>query len=122
MAALGEAVAMGLWDLFDDAVGSEHPQLAADAGAEAADLLGRGTPGAGAEEAAQVAVAETGRGEFAAGDGLKQGQVLGVAKSEGAEAPAAVADRMGDGVEEPGARCSVSDAVTPRLGEKGVSP
>jgi hypothetical protein len=29
--AFGEAVAMGLRDLFDDAVGAEQPKLAADA-------------------------------------------------------------------------------------------
>jgi hypothetical protein len=74
---------MDLRDLFDDAVGAEEPKLAADAGAEAADLRGRGTAGTWVEQLAQVAVAETGRGEFAAGDGLKQGQVIGVAESEG---------------------------------------
>ena len=91
-------------------MGAEEAKPAADAGAEAAEFIGRGTAGDRVEESAQVAVAEASRGEFAAGDGLKQGQVIGIAEAEGAETPAVVEDRTGDGVEETGAwGCVVDD-------------
>jgi len=51
------------WDLVDDAVGAEEPKAAADSGAKASEFLGRGPASVGKEEAAQVAVAEAGRGE-----------------------------------------------------------
>jgi hypothetical protein len=84
-------------------MGAEEPEIAADAGIRAAEFVAPGTPGAGVEQTTQVAVAETGLGEFAARDGIEQDQVIKVAESQGAEAMAAVADRTGNGVEEPGA-------------------
>jgi hypothetical protein len=101
-------------DLADDAVGREEPKPAADAGTEAAEFGGRGTAGAGVERVARVAVAEAGGGELATGDGLDEGEVIGIALAEGSDAPNGVDDRMKDGAEESGARVSLTAARASR--------
>ena len=52
------------------------------------------------EEAPQVAIAEAGGGELAAGHGLQEREVGGVADAESADAPAVVSGRMRDVIEQ----------------------
>src|SRR5207245_2589647 len=54
-----------------------------------------------AKEAAQIAVAEAGRGPLATADGLQEGEVGRVADAEGADPPAAVGGGTADLVQEP---------------------
>jgi hypothetical protein len=73
LALVGELVAMGLGDLLGDPVGAEQAKLAGDLGGEPARVSGRCGACGRVEEAAQVAIAEAGDGELAAGDGLQEG-------------------------------------------------
>src|SRR3990170_3320983 len=96
----GELVAVGLGDLLDDTVSTEQTELTGDLRGEPADIGGRRGIRGRVEEAAQVAIAEAGGSELAAGHGLQEGEVVGVADAEGADAPAVVRGRVRDLIEE----------------------
>ena len=78
MAFGGETIAVAFGDFSDEAMSAQDAELAADAGGEFLDV-GRGCVEVGVEQAAQVAVAKACGGEFATGDGLEQGDVVGLA-------------------------------------------
>src|SRR2546427_2481558 len=85
----GEAVAVSLRDLVDEPVGAEQAELSGDLGGEPAGLAGRSWARGRAKEAAQIAVAEAGRGPLATAGGLQGGEGGRVADAEGAGPAAA---------------------------------
>lgn len=86
---MGEPVAMGLRDLRDHAVGTKAAELTAGLAGEPADVSGSVRA---VDQASDVAVAKAGRGEFASGDGLKEGEVVGIAEAQSALVPRAIDD------------------------------
>lgn len=79
-------------------MGPQETELAADLGAEASRVVVRWF--GGMEEGSQIAVTEAGGGKLTAADGFEQGQVGGVADTQGTQAPPAVAHARGDLIEE----------------------
>lgn len=78
---------------------AQDAELAADAGGEFSDVGCGFVEVGGVEQAAQVAVAKACGGEFATGDGLEQGDVVGIADPQCSHAAVVVGDGLGDVVE-----------------------
>ena len=88
--AVCELIAVRLGHLADEAVRAQEPQLTADPSGHPTLLLGSGGGDTRVEDLPDVAVAETGGRELAAGGGREEGDVVGVANAQSAEAPVAV--------------------------------
>src|SRR5258708_6496272 len=93
VAARGELVAVGTWDFFDHAVGTQQAQLATDAGRQTADFGRRGAALRGIEQGAQGAVAKSGGGEFAVCNDVEECEICGVPGAQGTQAASMVGDR-----------------------------
>jgi hypothetical protein len=95
-----ELVAVGLGDLLDDTVSTEQTELTGDLCGEPAHVRGRRGRRGRMEEAAQVTIAEASGGELAAGHGLQEREVGGVADAECTDTPVVVGGRLRDLIEQ----------------------
>jgi hypothetical protein len=94
-------------------VGAEQAELAADPGRIAADRGDWRVAAGGIQQVAEVAVAEAGAGELAAGDGLEQREVVRFTAAPGANPTAAIDGRRADASEEED--CGLPDPFLPLL-------
>lgn len=106
---IGEAIAVGFGDFFDDAVGAEQTQLAADLGGEGAGVAAGSV--AWMEQRTQIAIAEAGGSKLAASDDREQGEIGGIADAQRTEAASAVGHARRDLIEEDAEPCGIVDGT-----------
>ena len=100
---------MGLGDLLDDAVGTKESEAPAGLGGQASEVRRGEVCGRMVDEAPDVAVSGTGRGELTTGNGVEQSEIGGIVQTQSTEAAAVLDDRAGNGIEELRAGCGVFD-------------